>query len=72
MEIGELFAKNRSASDNKGSRISPRLVPRPVMSLLGQNRKSSSSRITSALPPGTDIGTRARHVRLGPINDIAR
>jgi hypothetical protein len=40
MEIGELFAKNRSASDNKGSRISPRLVPRPVMSLLGQIEKS--------------------------------
>jgi len=37
MEIGELFAEkgepprqNRSASDTKGSRISPRLVPRPA------------------------------------------
>ena len=36
MEIGELFAEkgeppryDRSASDNRGSRISPRLVPRP-------------------------------------------
>jgi hypothetical protein len=36
MEIGELFAEkgeppryDRSASDNKGSRISQRLVPRP-------------------------------------------
>src|SRR5206468_3173619 len=59
MEIGELFAEkgeppryDRSASDNRGSRISPRLVPRPGdVSSGSQSRRSEGARMTSGLPP---------------------
>ena len=60
MEIGELFAEkgepprqNRSASDTKGSRISPRLVPRPADVSSGSD---------------SDLDAGKRHARSAPIN----
>jgi hypothetical protein len=42
----------------------------PEMSAGGQNPKSPSARLTSALPLKAVVARRARHVRLGPIGDI--
>jgi hypothetical protein len=42
------------------------------MSFVGQSRHFGDVRVTSALPPKTDIHSKGRHVSKVPICDIAR
>ncbi len=62
MEIGELFAEkgeppryDRSASDNRGSRISPRLVPRPGDVSSGSKAEFTSTPIGVRCAPKADL-----------------
>ena len=68
MEIGELFAEkgeppryDRSASDNRGSRISPRLVPRPGDVSSGSNceLRTSNRQVCLAFENGHPQGQSA-------------